>query len=146
MPPLSRRHDRNDPRREMWLVYFGDVRVGLIGRRTSLPNSVPQWAWSCGFHSGTAPGEQRSGIAETFDAARADFQEAWQELAPTLHRGRLRSLAPSARLDGLEGPDARPVSAAFHPETRRARCFCGELVTSRTVDAHIRAGHRQTAA
>jgi hypothetical protein len=29
------------------------------------------------------PGEHRSGIAETFDEARAGFQAAWQELAAT---------------------------------------------------------------
>jgi len=76
MPALTRRLDRSESHRERWLIYFGDVRVGSIGQRASVPNSAPQWGWSCGFYPGTLPGEHRSGIAETFDEARADFQAA----------------------------------------------------------------------
>src|SRR5438445_6740246 len=54
MPLLTRRRSKDDPHRETWLIYFGDVRVGAIGRRAGVPNSAPQWGWSCGFYPGTA--------------------------------------------------------------------------------------------
>jgi hypothetical protein len=34
--------------------------------------------WRCGFYPGSEPGECTSGIAATFDQARADFERAWQ--------------------------------------------------------------------
>jgi hypothetical protein len=83
MPALSRRRSKDDPLRETWFIYLADVRVGVIGRRAGVPNSAPQWGWSCGFYPGTDPGEHRSGIAETFDEARTSFQSAWQQLAAT---------------------------------------------------------------
>jgi hypothetical protein len=83
MPALTRRRSKDDPHRETWLIYFGDVRVGVISRRAGVPNSAPQWAWSCGFYPSMAAGEHRSGIAETFEGARSGFQAAWQDLAPT---------------------------------------------------------------
>ncbi|MCP3471455.1 hypothetical protein NLM33_14060 [Bradyrhizobium sp. CCGUVB1N3] len=108
MPPLTRRRSKVDAHHEMWLIYFGDVRGGWIARRSGVPNSAPQWGWSCGFYTGTDPGEHRSGIAETFEEARADFQAAWQELAATrTHGGGFQGLAPPARLDSMERPDAR---------------------------------------
>ncbi|RZM94767.1 hypothetical protein CWO91_39140 [Bradyrhizobium genosp. SA-3] len=147
MPALTRRRSKDDPHPETWLIYFGDVRIGVIGRRAGVPNSAPQWGWSCGFYPGTAPGEHRSGIAETFERARSGFQAAWQDLAPkrteadfeawrrqrdwTAWNDRMHELAmplPSQRPEGI------------------ARCFCGEVVTSRTIDSHILAAHRLTAA
>src|ERR1700757_609707 len=84
MPTLSRRRSKDDPHRETWLIYFGDVRVGAIGRRAGVPNSAPQWGWSCGFYPGIDPGDHRSGFAKTSDGARAAFQAAWTKLAPSL--------------------------------------------------------------
>jgi hypothetical protein len=83
MSTLTRRRSKDDPHHETWLIYFGDVRVGSIGRRAGVPNSAPQWGWSCGFCPGMEPGEHRSGIAETFNEARAGFEAAWQKLSAT---------------------------------------------------------------
>jgi hypothetical protein len=41
MPALTRR--RYPERQDCWHVYFGDVRVGTIARRTSCPVDVDQW-------------------------------------------------------------------------------------------------------
>ncbi|MGY8668498.1 hypothetical protein Q3C01_39865 [Bradyrhizobium sp. UFLA05-109] len=142
MPALTRRRSKDDPHRETWLIFFGDVSVGVVGRRAGVPNSAPQWSWSCGFYPGTDPGEHRSGIAETFDEARMSFQAAWQELAATrteadfetwrrqrdwtAWKDRMHRLAmplPTQRLDGT------------------ARCFCGDAITNATVGAHVRAAH-----
>jgi hypothetical protein len=133
MPDLTRRRSRDDPHRETWLIYFGDVRVGSIGRRAGVPSSSAQWGWSCGFYPGTDPGEHRSGIAETFEEARANFQTAWQELATTRTEAHYEAwrrqrdwMAWNERMHDL----ARPL-----PTQRRdgvARCFCGEVVSNRT--------------
>jgi hypothetical protein len=48
MTTLTRRPDDN----EGWYVYFGDVRVGQIGRRSGVPNHADQWGWIIGFHPG----------------------------------------------------------------------------------------------
>jgi hypothetical protein len=48
MPALTRRRDP-DARLESWQVYFGDVRVGMIGIRSGVPVHADQWQWSCGF-------------------------------------------------------------------------------------------------
>jgi hypothetical protein len=80
MPALTRRRTDN-PHREMWHVYFGDVRVGSIGQRSGAPVGLDQWEWSCGFYPGCEPGEQVSGTAADFFTARRDFELAWRELS-----------------------------------------------------------------
>ncbi|RZN01686.1 hypothetical protein CWO91_33030 [Bradyrhizobium genosp. SA-3] len=147
MPALTRRRDRNDPHRETWLIYFGDIRVGVVGRRAGVPNSAPQWGWSCGFYPGTAPGEHRNGIAETFDAARTGFEAAWQELAAT--RSEADYEAWRRQRDWIAWIDRMHDLALPLPAQRPegiARCFCGEVVTTPTLDSHIRTAHRLTAA
>lgn len=147
MPTLTRRRSKDDSQRETWLIYFGDVRVGVIGRRAGVPNSVPQWGWSCGFYPGTVPGEHRSGIAATFDAARAGFQAAWEALART--RTEADYEAWRRQRDWTAWKDQMHDLALPLPTQRAegiARCFCGEVVTNRTLDAHVRTTHRLTAA
>ncbi|WP_141688495.1 hypothetical protein [Bradyrhizobium paxllaeri] len=59
------------------MVYYGDVRVGCIGRRTGNPVDTDPWQWSCGFYPGSSPGECTAGTAATFDQARNAFMAAW---------------------------------------------------------------------
>jgi hypothetical protein len=33
-----------------WHVYYGNARVGTIGKRAGVPINVNQWGWSCDFH------------------------------------------------------------------------------------------------
>lgn len=80
-PRLTRRRDRK-ARLERWRIWFDGVQVGAIGRRSGVPNHVPQWEWSCGFYPGSEPGEHRDGVAETYEAAREAFQRAWAEYLP----------------------------------------------------------------
>lgn len=147
MPPLIRRRGKDDPHRETWLIYLGDVRVGVISRRSGAPNSAPQWGWSCGFYPGIDPGEHRTGIAETFDGARAGFQAAWGELAAACtetnyeawRRQRDWSIwKEQMHALKLQLPTQRPEGIA--------RCFCGEVIYIRTLDAHVQITHRLTAA
>ena len=76
MPELTRH--RYPERHYCWHVYFGDVCVGTIARRTGCPVDVDQWSWQCGFYPGSNPGEYLDGTAASFDQARADFEKVWR--------------------------------------------------------------------
>jgi hypothetical protein len=74
MPELARR--RYSERPDCWHVFYGDVHVGTIARRTGCPADVDQWEWSCGFYPGSHPSEHLHDTAAGFDQARADFAPA----------------------------------------------------------------------
>jgi hypothetical protein len=75
MPTVTRRRDPNS-REEAWLVFYGDVRVGTIGKGSGNPSGGDQWTWHGGFYPGTDPGDATNGTATNFDAARAAFESA----------------------------------------------------------------------
>src|SRR5882724_1945250 len=76
MTALTRRLSKD--RTDCWEVYFGDVHVGTIARCVGNPSAAPEWQWLCGFYPGSKPGDQRGGSAETFDQARAEFENDWR--------------------------------------------------------------------
>jgi len=78
-PHLTRRP--NPHRKDCWMTYFGDIHCGSISRAVGTPGAAERWVWFCGFYPGSKPGEQTHGTADTFDAARADFERAWQVFA-----------------------------------------------------------------
>jgi hypothetical protein len=59
MPELTRRRHRE--RQDCWHVYFRDVRVGTIARRTGCLVDVDQWSWQYGFYPGSDPGDYLDG-------------------------------------------------------------------------------------
>ena len=71
---------RRDPeaQQETWLIYYGDVRVGVIAERVGNPDSTPGWQWSCGFYPGRDLSEHVSRMAETFERACGAFEAAWR--------------------------------------------------------------------
>ncbi len=73
-----------DKDRDTWKIMCADIHVGTISRRSGQPNDEPPWEWHCGFYPGCAPGQFSDGVAESFDEARAAFQEAWGRLLPAL--------------------------------------------------------------
>ena len=77
MPELTRRPNL-EASEECWHVFYGDVRVGTIALRTSIPHHEDPWGWACGFYPGSHPMECADGTAATFDQARADFEAAWR--------------------------------------------------------------------
>src|SRR6478609_7892724 len=83
MPALTRRRYRE--RQDCWHIYFGDVHVGTIARRIGQPYDQEAWQWLCGFYPGSAPDEQRSGTAATFD-------RRWLHGLSSSEPGRSRSL------------------------------------------------------
>ena len=90
MPALTRRRSDN-PHREVWHVYFGDVQVGSIGQRAGVPVGVHQWEWSCGFFHGCDHWEHSDGTTLDFFTARREFEAAGRDLSAT------RGVARSAR-------------------------------------------------
>lgn len=83
MPSLTCRRSDN-PHRKTWHVYYGDVRVGLIGERAGVPVDRDQWQWSCGFYPGLHPSQHRYGTGATFEEARAGFDTDWKALLPEI--------------------------------------------------------------
>jgi hypothetical protein len=75
MSLLTRRRDPH--RTDCWLIYHGDVHIGIIARATGNPGALDQWQWHCGFYLGSDPGEQTSGTASSFNQGRFDFERAW---------------------------------------------------------------------
>ena len=75
-PHLTRRPDPH--RADSWLIMCGDIVAGNISRAVGLPGAAQRWAWFCGFYPGSNPGEQTHGTADSFDAARADFEATWR--------------------------------------------------------------------
>ncbi|WP_051334952.1 hypothetical protein [Bradyrhizobium sp. Ai1a-2] len=139
---LTRRRDKNHDL-EHWTIRFGDIDVGHISLRAGVPRAAPQWGWACGFYPGTEPGQHRYGAAATFDDARAAFAQAWQRLAATRTEADYRAWRDSRdrtawkyRMHDLHLPlpTQRPDGVA--------RCFCGEVITSATMDNHVLGAHR----
>jgi hypothetical protein len=145
MPSLTRR--RYPERQDCWHIYYGDVRVGTIARRSGCPVDVDQWEWSCGFYPGSHRGEHENGTAVDFDQARADFEAAWRRISPM-----------QTEADFQKWRDERD-STAWKYKMRdtgmrmptqnvdgRSRCFCGAEIDIRGTEDHIRAAHRTTVA
>ena len=76
MTELTRRRDPSRPE-ETWLIFYGDVHAGTIGRAVGNRGAAERWNWFCGFYPGSSPGEQRYGSEDRFDEAREAFERAW---------------------------------------------------------------------
>lgn len=142
MRTLTRRPDK-DPQREGWFVYFGDVRVGYIGKRSGAPLHEPQWSWSCGFYPGCDPGQQTHGTGVDFDDARAEFEKAWARLSATRTEAHYQIWRQSRDLHAWKDRmhDERLPMPTQRPNNR-AQCFCGAEITNATMDGHVRTAHR----
>jgi hypothetical protein len=71
----------DNPHRETWHIYSGDVHVGVISEHADVPIDADRWCWSCSFYPGLHPGQHQDGSAATFELARIAFEEAWQRLS-----------------------------------------------------------------
>jgi hypothetical protein len=140
MPKLTRR--RFSERVDCWHVFYGDVCVGTIARRTGCPVDVDQWEWGCGFCPGTEPGQGESGTAADFDQARAGFEAAWQRMLPTLTEANFQEW----RNQGAWTAWKYAMHDASLPlptqlQSGRSRCFCGVAIDNRGMDGHVTAAH-----
>jgi hypothetical protein len=140
VPQLTRRPD-NDPHRQGWFVYYGDVRIGHIGRRAGVPTHAPQWGWSCGFYPGCDPGQSTSGTAETLDQARAAFEQAWQQLAATRTEADFEEWRQSRDFHAWKDR-MHDKRLPLPTQSDRSRCFCGAEITNAGLASHIQGAHR----
>jgi hypothetical protein len=142
MTQLTRRPD-NDPHREGWFVYFGDVRVGHIGKRAGVPTQAPQWGWTCGFYPGCDPGQQTHGTGETFQEARAGFEEAWKKLAATRTEAHYELWRQSRDFHAWKDRmQEERIPMPTQTQNDWARCFCGAEISNASITKHIQAAHR----
>jgi hypothetical protein len=140
MPTLTRRRS-HDSHREIWLVSYGDIPVGTIGKRAGVPADLDQWGWTCGFYPGVEPRQHRHGSAPTFEEARAAFEEAWNFSLPTL------SEAGEAAFD--EWRSERDFRAKIREKRARGekpdteipssmmRCVCGVVFDSHDPEGSL---------
>ena len=72
---LTRRQSTAD-REETWHIYYGGIRVGMIGIRRGVRVDVDQWGWHCGFyplsHSGKEEGRKWPQPRISIRSARLD--------------------------------------------------------------------------
>ncbi|MEH2517450.1 hypothetical protein V1279_003023 [Bradyrhizobium sp. AZCC 1610] len=140
MTALTRRPDKD---RQGWFVYFGDVRVGHIGKRSGAPLHEPQWSWSCGFHPGCDPGQQVHGTGTDFDDARAEFEKAWARLAATRTEAHYEIWRQSRDFHAWKDRmHDEGLKLPTQIKTGRSRCFCGEEISNSSITKHIQAAHR----
>jgi hypothetical protein len=143
MLTLTRRRDP-DARHESWRVFYGDIQIGTIGRRSGVPVRVDQWQWACPFCPVSHRGERGNGTAADFSKARIDFEAAWRRLLPkvteadfTEHR---RERARTAWK--YEMWSAGCMLPTQSPEGR-SRCFCGATLDIRGASQHVYAEHME---
>jgi hypothetical protein len=143
MSTLTRRRSDNS-HQETWYVFYDDVRVGTIGKRSGVPMHVDHWGWSCGFYPGLEPGQYKSGSAGTFDAARAAFCEAWDRLLPQIPDGAFdeyRRDRAFHRWKGRMWAEGKPLPTQL--ASGRSECFCGAPIDIETSWRHIYDKHME---
>jgi hypothetical protein len=101
---------------------------------TGNPHDTEPWEWRCGFYPGSRPGECTAGTAETFDQARAEFEEAWRVFLSKRTESDFQ--AWRAQRDWTErkyalwdaGKRLEPPSyGPGKPASRFMKCPCGEV-------------------
>ena len=120
MTELTRR--RYPERPDCWHVFYGDVHVGAIARRSGVPFDADQWQWSCGFYPGNEPRDHLSGTAASFEQARAGFEAAWRTFS-----------AKRTEADCQAWRDSRDWHARKHAMWER-----GELLPSQKPNSMMR--------
>jgi|SRR5215472_7231047 len=104
--------------------------------------TAPQWSWNVGFYPGMEPGQHRSGIAESFEAARAGFEADWALLLPTLS---VAAFEECRRNRAFYTWKDRMWAAGCRMPTQetsgRSRCFFGAEIDLTGASDHLYAAH-----
>src|SRR3954469_3821177 len=136
---LTRRRDRPE---DHWLIMFGDIRVGHIGKLAGVPIHAEQWGWDCGFYPAAHRGISAGGSAKDFDQARAPFERAWQVILPRCtepdfveHRRHRASTSWKYKMWATGSK--LPTQTAEN----RSTCYCGAPITIATMSEHIYSAH-----
>jgi hypothetical protein len=123
-----------------WHVYYGDVRVGTIGKRAGVPGTVDQWGWSCGFWPASDRGIADAGTAVDFDKARLAFEQAWQTIQPRctdFARYRHQRAWNSWKRKMWATGSKLPTQSA----DGRSTCYCGASIDIAGMARHVTAAH-----
>jgi hypothetical protein len=93
---------------------------------------------NCGFYPLDHRGKRCSGTAATFEAARADFEAAWQAYLPLCteadfldHRRQRAFTTWNYQMHDTGRPLPTQLSSG------RSRCFCGASIDLQGVDKHV---------
>jgi hypothetical protein len=137
MSTLTRRSEGHDG----WHIYFGDVRIGHIGKRSGVPNHVEQWGWTIGFDPGLST--RLGGDTASFEEARAQFETAWSRILPSVTEDQFESWRRSRDFTAWK---YRMWKEGYLLPTQisdgRGHCFCGAAITNADIEPHIQAAHR----
>src|ERR1700757_4019959 len=144
MTTLTRRRDP-DAREEVWLIFYGDVHVGTIGKRSGNPTGTDEWSWRCGFYPGSNPGKGSYGTATDFEAARAAFESARscflsKRTEADFEAWRRHRAATAWKYAMWEAGCKLPTQTA----DGWSRCFCGAEIGLAHLDDHIYAAHTES--
>jgi hypothetical protein len=143
MPSLTRGSNL-DSREEAWLIFYGDVKVGAIGRRSGNPVGTDSWFWRCGFYPVSNPGECTSGTATDFPEARATFERAWVVFSARRTEADFEAWRRDrASTDWKYAMWDAGCKLPTQVTDGRARCFCGAAITIADVNQHIYAAHME---
>jgi hypothetical protein len=141
MTALTRRRN-NEPHREGWRIFHGDIQVGTIARRAGVPLDAEQWSWTCGFYPGLEPGQTRAGSAPSYEAARSEFERAWRQLLPELAP---ESFETYRRHLAFERWKQCMWKEGFKMPTQltggRSQCFCGTPIDVASTEQHVYQAH-----
>jgi hypothetical protein len=143
MKELTRHPDKDPHLKDGWFVYYGDVRVGHIGRRAGVPTHAAQWGWTCGFNPGCDPGQATHGTGDSFEDARDGFEKAWTKLVATRTEAHFELWRQNR--DWHAWKDQMMEKGLPLPTQRadgRSRCFCGTEITSTSMAKHVQSLHR----
>jgi hypothetical protein len=140
MPTLTRRRYPECP--DCWHVYYGDVLVGTVARRSGVPIHVDQWEWSCGFYPLSQRGVSAGGTTESFEQAREAFAAGWADLQPRIeeadyaeHRRHRAFTAWKYAMHDAGLPLPTQLSSGH------ARCFCGADINIKSTGEHVAGAH-----
>jgi hypothetical protein len=89
--------------------------VGTITERAGVPIDVGPWGWTIGFYPSMEP-PYFDGTAINFEQARADFEECWQRILPTLTEAQFDAWRRDRDFTPRSGPGA-PAARSSIPRS-----------------------------
>jgi hypothetical protein len=83
------------------------------------------------------------GTGETFEEAKAEFEEAWNQLRPTRTEAHYELWRQNRDFTAWKyRMHDEHLKLPTQTKNDRCRCFCGAEISNRSIDAHIQQAHR----
>jgi len=104
--------------------------VGTITERAGVPIDVGPWGWTIGFYPSMEP-PYFDGTAINFEQARADFEECWQRILPTLTEAQFDAWRRDRDFHAeIRARRARGEKLDTEVFSSMMRCVCGVMFDS----------------